>query len=82
MNRFLTALSIAVALVTPARAAGPDFANRQDFEFADRGFIATRADPKILAADGHVVWDLAAYEFLKAPARKAAIAAMARGRSP
>ncbi len=68
MHRFLIALGVAVALAAPVRAAGPDFANRQDFEFADRGFVATRADPKILAADGHVVWDLAAYDFLKAPA--------------
>ena len=67
MHRFLIALGVAVALAAPVRAAGPDFANRQDFEFADRGFVATRADPKILAADGHVVWDLAAYDFLKAP---------------
>ena len=68
MHRFLIALGIAVALAAPVRAAGPDFANRQDFEFADRGFVASRADPKILAADGHVVWDLSAYDFLKAPA--------------
>ena len=68
MHRFLIALSIAMALAAPAWAAGPDFANRQDFEFADRGFIATRADPKILAADGHVVWDLSAYAFLMASA--------------
>ena len=64
MHRFLIALGIAMALAAPAWAAGPDFANRQDFEFADRGFIATRADPKILAADGPVVWDLSAYDFM------------------
>ena len=68
MHRFLIALGLALALVAPARAAGPDFTSRQDFDFADRGFIATRADPRILAADGHVVWDLSAYDFLKAPA--------------
>ena len=44
------------------------FADRQDFDFADRGFLATRADPKILRADGGVAWDLSAYDFLKAPA--------------
>ena len=49
-------------------AAAPDFADRQDFAFADRGFLGTRADPKILAADGRVVWDLSAYDFLKGPA--------------
>lgn len=58
----------ALALAFPAQAAGPDFNDRQDFAFADRGFVATRADPTIKAADGRVVWDLSAYEFLKAPA--------------
>lgn len=55
----------AMALGAPA-AAAPDFANRQDFELAERGFLGTRTDPKITAADGRVVWDLAAYDFLKA----------------
>lgn len=58
----------ALALAFPAEAAGPDFDDRQDFAFADRGFVATRADPRIKAVDGRVVWDLSAYEFLKAPA--------------
>ncbi|MEW5686266.1 MAG: alkyl sulfatase dimerization domain-containing protein [Pseudomonadota bacterium] len=49
-------------------AAAPDFANRQDFEFADRGFLGTRAEPKILTGDGRVAWDLSAYDFLKGPA--------------
>ncbi|WP_293903802.1 alkyl sulfatase dimerization domain-containing protein [Phenylobacterium sp.] len=51
-----------------APAAGPDFTDRQDFAFAERGFVGTRADPKILGADGHVVWDLTAYDFLQGPA--------------
>jgi len=62
----LAAASLALAL--PAQAAGPDFGDKQDFAFADKGFVATRADPKIKAADGRVVWDLSAYEFLKGPA--------------
>ncbi len=41
------------------------FSDRQDFEFADRGFLGTRADPLIKRADGQVAWNLAAYEFLK-----------------
>jgi alkyl sulfatase BDS1-like metallo-beta-lactamase superfamily hydrolase len=39
----------------------------RDFDFADRGFIATRSDPIIRKADGSgsVVIDLSAFEFLK-----------------
>ena len=43
------------------------FADRQDFDFASRGFVATRADPKIPGPVG-VAWDLSAYDFLKGPA--------------
>jgi alkyl sulfatase BDS1-like metallo-beta-lactamase superfamily hydrolase len=42
--------------------------DEQDFIDADRGFIATREDRQIRAADGRVVWDLDAYVFLDAPA--------------
>jgi len=44
------------------------FSDRQDFEFADRGFLGTRADPLIRRADGQVAWNLAAYDFLKGEA--------------
>lgn len=67
MKKALIGAAVALALAAPAGAA-PDFGDRQDFAFAERGFVATRADPKILAADGRVVWDLGAYDFLKAPA--------------
>ncbi len=40
-------------------------ADRQDFEFADHGFLGTRADPLIKRADGQAAWNLAAYDFLK-----------------
>ena len=40
----------------------------RDAEFAARGFIATRANPVIKAADGHTVWNLAAYDFVAGPA--------------
>ena len=43
------------------------FEDRQDFDFASRGFVGTRADPKIAGPRG-VAWDLSAYDFLKAPA--------------
>ena len=57
----------ALSLATAARAA-PDVNNRQDFEFAERGYLGSRADPRITTADGRLVWDLNAYDFLKAPA--------------
>lgn len=44
------------------------FADRQDFDFASRGFVGTRADPIIKRADGAVVWDLNAYDFVKGDA--------------
>lgn len=50
-----------------ALAAG-NFADRQDFDFASRGFLGTRADPLIRTADGRTSWDLAAYDFLKGEA--------------
>lgn len=41
----------------------------RDQDFAARGFVTTRTDPLIRAADGHVVWNLDAYGFVtgKAP---------------
>lgn len=43
-----------------------------DFEFASRGFIATREDPVIKRADGRVAFDLSSYEFLQAEAPETA----------
>ncbi len=40
----------------------------QDAAFAHRGFVATRSDPLIRAADGHPVWNLDAYKFINGPA--------------
>jgi len=48
-----------------AFAATLPMADRQDFEFADHGFLGTRADPLIKRADGQPAWNLAAYDFLK-----------------
>ena len=42
--------------------------DRQDFDFADHGFLGTRADPLIKRDDGQATWNLAAYGFLKGPA--------------
>ncbi|TFW10390.1 MBL fold metallo-hydrolase [Oxalobacteraceae bacterium OM1] len=44
------------------------FGDRQDFEDAQRGFIAKLDSPTINAADGHVVWDGNAYAFESAAA--------------
>jgi alkyl sulfatase BDS1-like metallo-beta-lactamase superfamily hydrolase len=44
------------------------FGNKQDFDFAARGFIATREDPKILGEGGRLVYDLSSYDFLKGDA--------------
>ena len=40
------------------------FANRQDFEDARRGFIATLPNAEVKAPDGKVIWSLADYKFL------------------
>ena len=68
MRRMIVGAVALVALAGPAMAAGPDFADRQDFAFAERGFVGARADPRILGPDGRLVWDLSAYDFLKGPA--------------
>lgn len=43
-----------------------DADDRKDFDFASRGFIATRADPVIKRPDGRAAFDLSAYDFLGA----------------
>lgn len=43
-------------------------ADREDEDFARRGFIATWNEPHIRAADGRVVWDFASYGFLQGDA--------------
>jgi len=42
------------------------FADRQDFDDAERGFIATLPDATVTDASGRVVWSLKDYEFLTA----------------
>lgn len=49
-------------------AASPRFADKQDFDFARRGFVATRADPLIKDATGRTVWDLSQFDFLRSTA--------------
>ena len=62
------ATGLLLSLVSRTSQAAADFNDRRDFDFAERGFVATRTDPKITTADGRLVWDLSAYDFLKAPA--------------
>jgi alkyl sulfatase BDS1-like metallo-beta-lactamase superfamily hydrolase len=66
--RKIATLTAVLGLIAGAAHAEPDVKDRQDFAFAERGFVGTRAEPKILRADGGVAWDLSAYDFLKAPA--------------
>lgn len=66
--RTLSALAVGFGLLAGAAQAAPDVRDREDFTFAERGFVGTRAHPKILRADGGLAWDLSAYDFLKGPA--------------
>lgn len=66
MRKLMLVLGLAAGFAGPA-LAGPDFNNRQDFEFADRGFLGTRAEPRLTTSDGRVVFDLSSHEFLKGP---------------
>ncbi len=84
MRRLLTALSVSLVLAGPVAGSEPPsaatikaqaalkktlpFEDQQDFDFAGRGFLGSRTDPVIRRADGGVVWDLSAYDFLKGDA--------------
>ena len=56
-----------IAAQAAERGSLPD-ENGQDAEFAQRGFIATRADPIIKTADGKTAWNLNAYAWMKGEA--------------
>jgi alkyl sulfatase BDS1-like metallo-beta-lactamase superfamily hydrolase len=69
------AFSTAYAQATPStRAANAamaetlPWADREDEDFASRGFIAAHDQQQIRAADGRVVWDFTAYDFLQGEA--------------
>jgi alkyl sulfatase BDS1-like metallo-beta-lactamase superfamily hydrolase len=68
MRKLIVGAAMGLLLAAHASAATPDFADRQDSAFAEKGFVGTRADPKIVGADGRLIWDLTAYDFLKGPA--------------
>src|SRR5687768_15939204 len=72
-----TAASLSTAHAEEAKPASPATVAAQravaaalpaddgrDAAFAAQGFVGTRADPLIKAADGHTVWNLAAYNFV------------------
>ena len=48
------------------------FANKQDFEFAERGFVATLENPEVKDDTGRVVFNTAGYDFLKGEAPESA----------
>ena len=84
MRRLSAVLMASLLLAAPARAAeAPStatiraqaalkkslpFEDRQDFDFATRGYVGTLADPVIRRADGVAAWDLTAYDFLQGEA--------------
>ena len=55
--------------------AGDD---RKDFDFANRGFIATRTDPIIKRGDGRTAFNLSSYAFLEGEAPQSANASLWR----
>ena len=48
-----------------AMAATLPLHDQQDFDDARRGFVGRSADRQVRAADGRVVWDLDAYDFMR-----------------
>ena len=64
-NQQPTAAIIAAQAEISARLP---FADDGDFAAAERGFIATLEDPKILDATGEVVWDASTYDFIRGEA--------------
>ncbi len=56
--------SAATIAAQHAQAAALPIEDGRDADFAARGFVASRADPLIKAADGHTVWNLGAYDFV------------------
>ncbi|KQT33641.1 alkyl sulfatase [Sphingomonas sp. Leaf412] len=81
MTRYWSALALAIATLAGAQvdppspatlakqkadAAALNWADRADIDRATRGFVGTRKDPLIKAADGRTVFDLDAFAFTRA----------------
>ena len=60
--------SAATLTAQQVTAKGLPVKDGRDADFAQRGFIATRADPIIRNAQGKPVWNTAAYQFVTGPA--------------
>jgi alkyl sulfatase BDS1-like metallo-beta-lactamase superfamily hydrolase len=60
--------SASTRIVQDVANANLPWADKEDEDFASRGFIATAADPLIRNGAGKVVWDLAAHANLSGPA--------------
>ncbi|MBS1847820.1 MAG: MBL fold metallo-hydrolase, partial [Actinobacteria bacterium] len=58
------ATEITAARIAESAAAMP-WSDRDDFDDVTRGFVGRATDRVITAADGQVVWDLDAYDFLR-----------------
>jgi len=58
-----------------AESTNPDFdwEDKQDWEFANRGFITRLEDPVIRNEEGRAVWDLGVYSFLEEEAPPATV---------
>jgi alkyl sulfatase BDS1-like metallo-beta-lactamase superfamily hydrolase len=59
------AATAATASANQAFGKSLSFDDKQDFDDATRGLIATLADPLVKSADGKVVWDANRYTFIK-----------------
>jgi alkyl sulfatase BDS1-like metallo-beta-lactamase superfamily hydrolase len=80
--RLIVAICCTLALANPANAQVSDvtrhanaevarmlpWSDREDEDFASRGFVAGPAEQQIRAADGRVIWDFSAYNFLQGDA--------------
>jgi linear primary-alkylsulfatase len=62
------AATATTAAANAAFGATLDLGNRQDFEDASRGLVATLPDPLIKDAQGATVWDGRQFEFIHGPA--------------
>lgn len=67
-RKAFTLMAGLVALLPFTVNATPDFSDRSDFEAAARGFIASFPEGVVTDAEGKVVYDYGAYDFLQGEA--------------
>ena len=84
MNRFIAAAAAFAAICAPAHAADPaspatkaanaamaatlNWDDKEEEEFAARGFVAAWPEKQIKTADGRVAWDFSAFDTVVGPA--------------